>query len=344
MKKRYVSMLCAGAMLLSLAACTSKAPTTDDPSGGNQNNEETIVFTIAHVDAETAPSHQMLLEVEKYVEEETNGRVDIQIFPNGTMGGDREVLESIQLGNIQMTNVAGSTLSSYDEKYSIFEVPFLFEDFDALCRAYDGELGEIYNEWLAEDNFECLGILTYGWKGVSNSVRPIRTPDDMKGIKIRVMEVPMFVDTFKALGANPTPMSWNDVYTGLQQGTIQGQDNSPEITYTSNFYEQQKYYTTTNHVQTNGMLLVQKSYFDSLPEDIQSVIREGFDRVIDSQRQRSVEDQDMYLQKMADEGIEVIELTDEERAAFVEKVADVHESVRELVGDEVFEVAMACNE
>ena len=344
MKRNRKIMICSiGALILLFAACSPQQQTGDEPQGGN-GAESPIVFTIAHVDAESAPSHQMLLEVEKYVEEETDGRVDIQIFPNGTMGGDREVLESIQLGNIQMTNVAGSTLSSYDERYSIFEVPFLFKDFDSLCRAYDGELGEIYNEWLAEDNFECLGILTYGWKGVSNSVRPIRTPDDMNGIKIRVMEVPIFVEAFEALGANPTPMSWNDIYTGLQQGTIQAQDNSPEITYTSNFYEQQQYFTTTNHVQTNGMLLVQKSYFESLPEDIQSVIREGFDRVIDSQRQRSVEDQDTYLQMMADEGIEVIELTDEERAAFADRVSSVHESFREIVGDEVFEMALACNQ
>lgn len=338
MKKRFLPMLFVAAMLVSMTACGGqKAPAE------NSDSDKTIIFKIAHVDAESAPSHQMLLEVEKYVEEHTDGRVDVQIFPNGVLGGDREVLEAIQLGNIQMTNVGSATLSSYGDKFSIYEVPFLFKDFDSVCRAYDGELGEVYNEWLAEEDFVSLGVLTYGWKGLSNNVRPVRTPDDLKGIKVRVMEVPMFVEAFKALGANPTPMSWNDIYTGLQQGTIQAQDNSPELTYTSNFYEQQKYYTNLNHIQGNGFLLMKKSYLESLPEDIQQVLKDAFAQVIDDQRQRSVEDEQGYLQKMIDAGIEFTDLTDDERAAFAEKVSGIHEDMRQVVGDEVFELAVACN-
>lgn len=342
MEKKVLAMICAAAMMLSLSACGGNKD-SDGPDK-QLSTDEPIVFKIAHVDAESAPSHQMLLDVEKYVEETSEGRVDVQIFPNGILGGDREVLEAIQLGNVQMTNVGSSVFSAYGEKFSIYEVPFLFKDFESVCKAYDGELGDVYNEWLNENGFSCLGVLSYGWKGLSNNVRAVRTPADLNGLKIRVMEVPMFIDMFKALGANPTPMSWNEIYTGLQQGTIQGQDNSPELTYTSNFYEQQKYYTNLNHIQGNGLLVVSKSYFEGLPEDIQQIFIDAFDQVIDEQRQRSVEDEQMYIQAMIDAGIEFTALTDDERAAFADKMGPIHDHMREVVGDEVFEMALACSE
>ncbi len=336
--KKLLAVLLTLTMVFSFAACGGGG---DGKTADGGDSGEKIVFKIAHQDSDDAPSNQMLQDVEKYVEEKTDGKVDIQLYPNGIMGSDREVLEGIQLGTVQMSNMGSSVLSTYGEKFSIFEIPFLYKDFEAICNAYDGELGEIYNDWLAEEDFLCLGILTYGWKGLSNNVRPVSSPADMTGMKVRVMEVPMYIDTFKALGANPTAMSWNEIYTGLQQGTIEAQDNSPELTYTAKFHEVQKYYTNLNHVQGNGLLLVKKSYFESLPEDVQTVIQEAFDQEIQKQRARSVEDEQMYIQNMIDEGIQFTDLTDEQRAKFSEKVTSVHDHFREVVGDEVFDLALS---
>lgn len=330
------------AMLLSLAACGSGGqPAAPNTSGSGADGSAEYTFIIAHADPEDGPLHQNLLEFEAYVEENTDGRMDVQVFGNGLLGGDREVLESINLGTIQMGNMASSNMTAYGEQFALYELPFLFNSFEAATAAYDGELGEIYNEWMAEAGFTCLGVFTYGWRGLSNGVREIWTPEDMAGLKIRIMEVPMYVEAFTLLGANPTPMSWNEIYTGLQQGTIEGQDNSPEQTWLAKFYEVQPYYTTLNHTLSNGLAVCKKDYIDSLPDDIRQVLIDGMAICCEAQRQSSVELEQEYLQMMRDAGITVCDLSDEQRAVFQEKVTPLYEEYREIVGDDVMDLALS---
>ena len=343
MKKRQIcTMALAITMGLSLAACGGggEASTPGSTGGGAAGTAE-YTFIIAHADPEDGPLHQNLLDFEAYVEENTDGRMDVQVFGNGLLGGDREVLESINLGTIQMGNMASSNLTAYGEQFGLYELPFLFGSFEAATAAYDGELGEIYDGWLEENGFTCLGVFTYGWRGLSNGVREIWTPEDLSGLKIRVMEVPMYVEAFTLLGANPTPMNWNEIYTGLQQGTIEGQDNSPEQTWLAKFYEVQPYYTTLNHTLSNGLAVCKKDYIDSLPDDIRQVVIDGMELCCDAQRQSSVELEQDYLQKMRDAGITVCDLSDEQRAAFKEKVAPLYDEYREIVGDEVMDLALS---
>lgn len=346
--KKIVALILAAAMSLTLVACgntqtSSNSNSSGDAAGSGSGNAE-YTFIVAHVDPEDGPLHQNLLEFEKYVEENTNGRMDVQIFGNGLLGGDREILEAINLGTIQMGNMASSNLTAYGDKFSLYELPFLFDSFEAATAAYDGELGEIYNQWLAENGFVCYGVFTYGWRALSNSVREVWTPEDMAGIKVRVMEVPMYIDAFTLLGANPTPMNWNEIYTGLQQGTIEAQDNSPEQTWLAKFYEVQPYYTTLNHTLSNGLAVCKKDYMDNLPEDIRQVIIDGMKICCDAQRAESVELEREYLQMMRDEGVTVCELSDEQRAAFKEKVAPLYEEYREIVGDDVMDLALSYSE
>ena len=349
--KRTLAFVLALMMALALTACGGSGGSgtgTDanapaDGSGAASGSAE-YTFIVAHVDPEDGPLHQNLLEFEKYVEENTNGRMDVQVFANGLLGGDREILEAIKLGTVQMGNMASSNMTAYGDKFAIYELPFLFDSFEAATAAYDGELGEVYNEWMAENGLACYGVFTYGWRALSNGVREVWTPDDLAGIKVRVMEVPMYIDAFTLLGANPTPMSWNEIYTGLQQGTIEAQDNSPEQTWLAKFYEVQPYYTTLNHTLSNGLAVCQKAYMDSLPDDIRQVIIDGMAICCESQRQTSVELEQEYLQKMRDFGITVCDLSDEQRALFKEKVAPLYDQYREIVGDEVMDLALSYSE
>lgn len=352
MKKKILAFTLCAVMLLSLAGCGSKTGGTSADSGssgasvgassgGQSSGTAEYTFIIAHADPEDGPLHKNLLEFEKYVEENTSGRMDVQVFGNGLLGGDREVLEAINLGTVQMGNMASSNLTAYGDKFGIYELPFLFNSFEAATAAYDGELGEIYNGWLAENGFVCYGVFTYGWRALSNKVREVWTPDDLAGIKIRVMEVPMYIDAFTQLGANPTPMSWNEIYTGLQQGTIEAQDNSPEQTWLAKFYEVQPYYTTLNHTLSNGLAICKKDYMDSLPEDIRQVIIDGMEICCAAQRESSVVLEQEYLDKMRDAGVTVCELSTEQRALFKEKVSALYDQYRGIVGDEVMDLALS---
>lgn len=342
MMKKLFAMALTLVMTLSLTACggNSSTDSTGTDSSASSGKAE-YTFVVAHADPEDGPLNQHLLEFEKYVEEKTDGRMDVQIFANGLLGGDREVLEAINLGSVQMGNMASSNLTAYGAKFGIYELPFLFNSFEAATAAYDGKLGEIYNGWLAENDFACYGVFTYGWRALSNSVREVYTPDDLKGIKVRVMEVPMYVDAFTMLGANPTPMSWNEIYTGLQQGTIEAQDNSAEQTYLAKFYEVQKYYTTLNHTLSNGLAVCKKSYMDSLPEDIRQAVIDGMASCCEAQRADSVKLEQGYLDKMASEGVTICYLSDEQRDAFKEKVAPLYDQYRDIVGSDVMDLALS---
>ncbi|MDL2254464.1 TRAP transporter substrate-binding protein [Ruminococcaceae bacterium OttesenSCG-928-I18] len=357
--KRILASLMAVMMVVALSACggqststaSTAAPAADGAAessvtggGTTELADDAIVFKIAHVDPENGPLHANFLEFEKYVEENTNGQVDVQVFGNGVLGGDREVLEAINLGSVHMSNMASSNLTAYGEKFAIFELPFIFPTYESAIAAYDGELGDLYNEWLAEQDFFSFGMLTFGWRALSNNVRPVYVPEDMQGIKIRVMEVPLYVDTFTLLGANPTPMSWNEIYTGLQQGTIDAQDNSPEQTYLAKFYEVQDYYSTLNHVLSNGPFICKKSFVDSLPDDVYKVIEEGLLIFRDKHREESVVNEEEYLTMMEEEGVEICRLTDEQRAQFRAKVEPIYEQYREIVGDDAMDLALSYGE
>ena len=352
--KKIFALILALTMVLALAACgsstaspsTSPASTSTSSTASTQAaapaaSEEPITFIIAHVDPEDGPLNQNLLEFEKYAEEKSNGRLDVQVFANGLLGGDREILEGINMGTIQMGNMASSNMTAYGDKFALYELPWIFASFDDAVAAFDGELGQIYNEWMAEYDFMTIGVFTYGFRALSNSVREVHTPDDMKGIKIRVMEVPLYIDTFKALGANPTPMSWNEIYTGLQQGTIEAQDNSPEQTYLAKFYEVQPYYSTINHVLSNGLAVCKKSYMDSLPDDLRQIIIDGMEICCANQRESSVRLEEEYLKMMEDEGVTVTRITDEERALFREAVAPIYDQYRDIVGSDVLDLALS---
>ena len=344
--KRTLAIVLALVMVFALVACgTTATPaattTTSTTSTTTSTTTPEYTFVIAHVDPEDGPLNQNLLEFEKFVEEKTNGRMDVQVFANGLLGGDREILEAINLGTVQMGNMASSNLTAYGDKFGLYELPFLFSSFEAATAAYDGELGDIYNEWLAENDFACYGVFTYGFRALSNSVREVWAPADMAGIKIRVMEVPMYIDAFKLLGANPTPMSWNEIYTGLQQGTIEAQDNSPEQTYLAKFHEVQPYYTTLNHTLSNGLAICKKSYMDSLPADILAVIEEGMAICCAAQREASVVNEQEFLQKMADEGVTICDLSAEQRQAFKDLVAPLYDQYREICGSDVIDLALS---
>ncbi|UQZ89309.1 C4-dicarboxylate ABC transporter [Deltaproteobacteria bacterium Smac51] len=306
--------------------------------------EKPIIIRVAHIEAEDRSTHKSLLKFKEYVEKESNGRLDVQIFPNGLLGGDKESIEGVELGTVQMSLPAVSVLASYDEKFGLLDMPFLFKSEEAIFNALDNEIGQDYDKTLDKLGFHNLGYNYNGPRCLSNNTRPINEPADLKGLKIRVMQSPVFIDMFNALGANPTPMSFGEIFTGLQQGTVTGQENAPSLTYASRFYEVQKYYSITNHTFSIMAILMNKDFFNDLPADLQEIMTRGADEYL-IKYQRGLESSETadYIKLLADAGMEITYITPENHQKFVEAVQPVYTKNKPKIGEELFTIVEKYN-
>ncbi len=333
--------------MLLLAGCKQEGASTatQAASDATANKDGKITIRIAHIEAEDRSTHKALLKFKEYVENESKQRVDIQIFPNGLFGGDKESIEGVELGTIEMSLPAVSVLSSYDPKFGLIDMPFLFKSDEAIFKALDNELGSTYNKILDEKGFYNLGYNYNGPRCISNNARPITEPKDLEGLKIRVMESPVFIDMFKALGANPTPMSFGEIFTALQQGTVSGQENAPSLVYASKFYEVQKYYSITDHTYSVMAILMNKKFFNDLPEDIQKILTTGAEtHLVKYQRELERSENADYIKKLESTGMKVNFITPENHAKFVEAVKPVYTKNEPIIGKDLFDIANKYNQ
>lgn len=206
------------------------------------------VLKIGHVEPEDRSTHKALLNFKKKVEERSKGSLKIEIYPNGALGGDVQLSEAVATGSLDMALPSTSVLTTYNDEFGVLDMPYLFKSSEAAFKALDGDVGKELNGKIASKGIDILGYSYNGPRSTTSKVKPIVTPEDLKGLKMRVMESPIFIDFYKTLGANPTPMSFTELYTGLQQGTVEAQENPPSLTFANKFYEVQKYSTIDEHV------------------------------------------------------------------------------------------------
>jgi C4-dicarboxylate-binding protein DctP len=279
----------------------------------------------------------------KYVEEKSGGRIIVEVYPNGALGGERQMAEAAQLGTLEIAYLTTAVLVNFEPKFQVFDLPFLFNNIDIARRAVDGELGGVVAADLDKVNLKCLGYPENGYRHVTNNRGPIHKPEDLKGIKIRTMENPIHLETFRLLGAAPTPMAFTELYTALQQGTVDAQENPIFLTYTSKFYEVQDYMTLTGHFYAPGVAVMSLKFWESLPEDLQQIVQEGMRIAIDLQRELLDEQNAENLEELK-KLMEVNELTPEEKQVFVEATKPVYDKVASELGQDLVNLAISANE
>lgn len=341
MKKLLVLLV---GVLLVLAACGR--PTTNTSSADSEDGEskETFTIRIAHLVPEEQSSHVAAVAFKEKLESESDGRLKVEIYPNGQLyGSDREAIEAVQLGNVEMTIPAVAPLASFNEKFMVFDLPFLFNDNEAAYRALDGEVGE---ELLGE--LETIGIkgLVFGENGfrhMSNNEKPIESPADLKGLKFRTLENPLHTDTFKAFGANASPFAFGELYTALQQGTYDAMECPISLYYTNKFYEVQDYLTMTGHVYAATALLMNNDFYSSLPEDLQGLVMEASEEFRADQRELAQQQDVEFLDKLKESGMQVNELSNEQRDEFRNAAASVYDTYKDTIGQDLIDKALAAN-
>ena len=341
--KKVLVLVLAFALVFSICACGGSGN-----GGAAEENTYTadnpLVIRFAYVNATEDPAHKAAVAFKDEVESKSEGAVKVELYPNSELGSDVTVLEGVQMDEIQMTAPATSSMAAYDERLALVDLPLLFNSFEDMETAANGALFELYDSWAAESNFKLLGFQFDGTRCVSNNKRPINSIDDFKGLKIRVMESETHINLFKALGASPIPMPYGDVYTGLQQGTIDGQDNPPALTVAGKFNEVQKYYSLTNLIIAIPPVLVNKKVFESYPEDIQEIISSAAEEhLVKWQRAENYKEEEAYIEQIAAGGTKVNEVEDMD--SIKEALQPVYDAARSSCGDEVVdELLKACGQ
>jgi tripartite ATP-independent transporter DctP family solute receptor len=313
-------------------------------SGQNSGSEQKVSIKIAHVVAEGLPIDQAARRLGDILAAKTDGRIAVDVFPASALGGNRELLEQLQFGTLEMCMPSVAFLGGFTDSTALLDLPYLFQNNQAAEEVLDGEVGQAMFADLESSGFVGLTWLDTGWRHVTAN-EEIRRPAQMRGKKIRVMENQMHIDHFNALGASAIPMAFSEVFTALQNKTIDCQENPYANIDGNRFFEVQKYIIETGHIYDTAPLLASKIFWDKLSAKDQQLIKETIKEVLTWQRQLSEKNQDETRVKYQNNGFNVVvRLNPEERQAFRAAAQPVYDKYGPKIGLDLIKKVDAVNQ
>lgn len=272
---------------------------------GCKSDSNVRIIRLGHGLDVTHSVHQAMLQTDVYLNELSQGKMRLQIYPNQQLGSERECLELLQIGSLDMTKVSGAVLENFAPKLRIFGLPFLFDNKDHLFKVLDGTIGKELLKEGEEYWLKGVGFYDSGSRSFYTKERPVEQPEDLEGLKIRVQESVSAFDMVKQLGASPTPISWGELYTALQQGVVDGAENNPPSFYLSRHYEVCKYYSIDEHTMIPDVLLVSTHLWNRLSSEEQGWLQKAIDQSIPYQRDLWIQSENESLQAVIEAGVEV---------------------------------------
>ena len=322
MKRSMRLLLLAGVLVLGLTAAANAAD---------------FVFKLGHIADPENPYAKGAEKFAQLVKEKTGGKVEIQVFPSSQLGNQRDLVEGTQFGTIDFTMTSTAVLGNFLPQAAVFDLPFIFRDVQHAYKALDTVGMEIAQKL---QGMKLLAYYENGVRHMTNSKRPIRKPEDMKGLKIRVMEQPIYIEMIKALGGNPTPMAFGELFTALQQGVVDGQENPAAHIYTARFFEVQKYISLTAHTYSAEPMLVSLAAWNKLPKDLQEKVQTAANESRDWQRDLCRQLEEGYWTKIQESGKSEIN-RDVDKQAFADATRGVWAMFEKKVGKENIEKIVA---
>ena len=316
---------------VSLALCSVSANAADPE----------FSLSLAHSAETNHPWHPASEKFIELVEKNSNGRIEFNsLFSAGEMGSEREMAEGLQQGTLDMILIATMGMSSFDKNLMIYDFPYLFPSFEKAYQVLDGKVGQMVSDSLEKKGFHVLAYLENDYRGFSNNSKPIHHPSDLAGLKLRVPESPVFVAWMKSINANPTIMPYNEVYSALQTGVVDGQDNGILLSYTHKVFEVQKYYSLTNHIYCPSPLMISTRVWNELPDDLKDVMTKAAVEVRDYQRKLNAEYRAKYEKAAVDEGVQLNALSDTEMQEFVDSAKKVWPEFANVVDKDIYDAMM----
>lgn len=262
----------------------------------------------------------------------SDGKFTIEQFPANALGGEREMVEGAQIGTVDLVVTSTGPVGNFVPDTLLTDIPFLFRDYDHAHAVLDGPIGQAILDQFPDHGLVGLAWGENGFRNLTNSVRPIRTPEDSRGLKVRTMENQVHMQAFEQLGVLPTPMAFPELFTALQQGTVDGQENPIGVILSANFSQVQKHLSLTQHVYSPALIIMSPSVWDGLSEEEQGWFKEAAAAGAAAMRAKAREDADNGVAQLQAQGMEVVE--DVDRAAFEEALQPVFAKFAERFGQE----------
>jgi len=296
------------------------------------------VIKLAHSLDTQHPVHKAMVFMAERLAEKSNGSMKIDIYPGSQLGSERELIELLQMGIIGITKVSSATLENFVPNARVFSLPYLFKDHDHYWRVLQSEVGkkvllDCEDYWLRG-----LGYYDAGSRSFYTKEKSVQVPDDLSGLKIRVMKSQISVQTIQTLGGSATPIAWGELYSALQQGVVDAAENNPPSFYFSRHYEICKYYSLDEHTSPPDMLLISKYQWNSLNAEQQKTLQEAVDESVEFQKKLWKETEEDVLSKLKEAGVEV---SHPEKEPFQQKVEELYEEYKDT---ELYDLLMMIRE
>lgn len=288
---------------------------------------------IGHGVPETAALHKGFLKFKELVESRSNGDLKVEIYPNQQLGGDRELTEGLQMNNVDITAVSANNLAPFTPAFFVWDLFFLFDTPQDAYSFLDGPAGKKILSYLEPIGIKGLGYMENGFRCLTNSKRVVREIKDFDGIKMRVAENPVQIAAWKALGANPTPMAWGELFTALQQRTLDGQETSVELIYSQRFYEVQKCLTLTRHLYSPFAFIASLDFYNSLSDEHRKIIDDAVAETVPYQRGLAQQMEAEAIEKIRASGVEVVDVPADMKAEMRSMLSESAAMVKERAGD-----------
>lgn len=318
--KKSIVVLCLSFLAALVFATTGMAATT---------------IKIGHVLNTDHTWHKNLLGFANDVKNETKGDVIVQIYPSGQLGNEKDMIEGLALGTIDGGLIGGGSFQSLDPKFGVEALPYAWPTHQAAYKAFDGKIGRLLFDILNKKGIVGLSWWENGFRHMTNNKKPINTPADLTGLKIRVTPDKMRLDTFKILGASPMSINFGELYSALQQGVVDGQENPYSIIYSNAFYEVQKYLSNTGHIWGSAILCVNKNVWNGISAKDKEIIMKLAKKWCIAERKDTIREEKEYLTKLKAKGMKI---NDVDKAAFKKAVQPIWKDYEPVFGADLMKM------
>ncbi|MEK6477424.1 TRAP transporter substrate-binding protein [Catalinimonas sp. 4WD22] len=292
---------------------------------GCKDNEDVRVLRLGHGLSADHSVHKAMVFMAERLEEKSQGKMQLKIYPSEQLGAERECLEMLQFGSLAMTKVSAAVMESFAEEYKVLGLPYLFESKAHAFKVLDGEIGQEILQSGEKYWLKGLGFYDSGYRSFYTKERPINTPSDLEGMKVRVMKSNTAIEMVQAMGGSPTPISWGELYTALQSGVVDAAENNPPSFYLSRHYEVCKYYSIDQHTQVPDVFLISQIVWNKLSEEEQQWVLEAAQESVERQRVLWEESEQEAMEAVKAAGVEI---NYPEKAPFQQEVQTVYEDFR----------------
>lgn len=305
-----------------------------------QAQEAEIVLVASHAAPSTHELHKAFVKMDEVLRSKSDGRMKLDIYSDASLADEVEALEALQMGTIDITSLSVAPVTSFVKEFMACDIPYIFKNISEAHEFYDGQIGDILFEKAQNQQFIGLAWWENGFRHITNNVRPIRTPNDVKGLKIRTMQCAVHIETMRTLGASPVPVSFGELYSALQQGVVDGQENPLTLIRDSKFYEVQKYLTLSKHFYDPSPLFISKKTWGKLTTEQKEMVQSAANEARDYMRNLISNAEEKAIQALESEGMQVTRLSESEFQAFQEATAGVADKFRKEIGEEFLDQFM----